>query len=142
MLTTLACNESFGAKNPLLGSWKSDNAKTLHEFSLSTKGSKQLKSDAAKAKRFIESAAKKLGSNTTLTYIEGDCIEIADGLGRLFLEGNNFYVEVKVDDYTYRDYFTKFSGLTRPLLVLTTPLDARNLKQAWTHTREWTSQPC
>jgi hypothetical protein len=76
MLTTFVCNESFAAENPLLGSWKWDNAKTLHEFTLPTKGSEQLTSDAAKAKRFIESAAKKLGSNTTVTYSESDCIEI------------------------------------------------------------------
>ena len=29
------------------------------------------------------------------------------GVGKLFLAGNSFYVEVKVGEFTYRDYFTR-----------------------------------
>jgi len=29
------------------------------------------------------------------------------GTGKLFLTGNAFYVEVKVGEFTYRDYFTR-----------------------------------
>jgi hypothetical protein len=29
------------------------------------------------------------------------------GVGKLFLVGNSFYVEVAVGEFTYRDYFTR-----------------------------------
>ena len=29
------------------------------------------------------------------------------GVGKIFLAGNSFYVEVKVGEFTYRDYFTR-----------------------------------
>ena len=29
------------------------------------------------------------------------------GVGKLFLKGNSFYVEVKVGEYSYNDYFTR-----------------------------------
>ena len=31
------------------------------------------------------------------------------GIGKLFFEGNSFYVEVQVGEYTYKDYFSKIS---------------------------------
>jgi hypothetical protein len=45
---------SLAADNPLIGTWKWDNDKTLQEFRVPTDGSEQLKSDAARAKRFVE----------------------------------------------------------------------------------------
>jgi hypothetical protein len=45
---------SHAADNPLIGTWKWDNDKTLQEFRVPTDGSEQLKSDAARAKRFVE----------------------------------------------------------------------------------------
>jgi hypothetical protein len=125
------CNGCLAPKNPLIGTWRSDDAKTLREFQSPTEGS------AAKAKAFVEAVAEKLNSNVTLTYTDSKCIEIifdskghelskqsfpykivelgesnivideASGVSRIFFEGNHFYVEVKVGDYTYKDYFTK-----------------------------------
>jgi hypothetical protein len=34
-------------------------------------------------------------------------IHEASGVSKIFFEGNHFYVEVKVGDYTYKDYFTR-----------------------------------
>ncbi len=139
ILMAFTCNECLAAKNPLIGTWKWDNAKTLQEFQSPTEGSAQLKESAARAKAFAEAIAKHLNSNVTLTYTDKVCTEIVldrkgdelsresfpykiiennkdyvivdqpnnGGVGRLFLEGNHFYVEVKVGEYTYQDYFTK-----------------------------------
>jgi hypothetical protein len=138
-LAALICGECEAAQNPLLGSWKWDNNKTLREFKFPTAGSEKLMNDAAKAKRFIDGTVTELRSNMTLTYTESSCVEVIydsrrnvlsrksfpykivettdryltvdqprnGGVGKLFLEGNGFYVEVKVGDYTYKDYFTK-----------------------------------
>jgi hypothetical protein len=92
---------------------------------------------AAKAKAFVEAVARKRNSNVTLTYTDNRCTEIIfdskghelskesfaykivelaesnividepSGVSKIFFEGNHFYVEVKVGEYTYRDYFTK-----------------------------------
>jgi hypothetical protein len=85
----------------------------------------------------VEAIAKKLNSNMTLTYTDTKCtgiiidckgdelrkesfpykivelgesnivIDEAGGVSKIFFEGNHFYVEVKVGDYTYKDYFTR-----------------------------------
>src|SRR5271168_4059669 len=64
------------ADNPLIGSWRWDNDKTLQEFTLPTAGSEQLKSDAARAKRFVEAQVNHLHSNMTLTYTEKEYTEV------------------------------------------------------------------
>jgi len=129
----------WAADNPLIGTWKWDNDKTLREFRLPTEGSEQLKSDAARAKRFVEGQVRNARSNMTLTYTDKEYTEVIvansgmalsnetcpyrivevgkgyvivdqlknGGAGKLFLSGNSFYVEVKVGEFTYRDYFTK-----------------------------------
>ena len=137
ILMAFTCNECLAAKNPLIGTWKWDNAKTLQEFQSPTEGSAELKASAAKAKAFVEDVAKKLNSNVTLTYTEKECTEIiVDSIGhelskesfpykivelgesnivideacrvsKIFFEGNHFYVEVKVGDYIYKGYFTR-----------------------------------
>jgi len=131
--------QQTAADNPLIGTWKWDNVKTLREFQSPTEGSAELKASAAKAKAFVEAIAKKLNSNVRLTYTDNKCTEIiVDGKGhelskesfpykivethkdyivvdqpnnggpyRVYLEGNGFYVEVNVGNYTYKDYFTK-----------------------------------
>jgi len=33
--------------------------------------------------------------------------ENTDGVGKIPFQGNSFYVEVTVGNYTYKDYFTK-----------------------------------
>jgi predicted amidohydrolase YtcJ len=55
------------AANPIIGTWKWDNVKTLQEFQSPTEGSAELKESAAKAKAFAEAIAKQLNSNMTLT---------------------------------------------------------------------------
>jgi predicted amidohydrolase YtcJ len=129
--------QQLAVNNPLIGTWKSDDAKTLREFRSPTEGSAELKASTAKAKAFVEAVAKKLNSNVTLTYADKECTEIifdnkahelskesfpykivelgesnivvdeASGVSKIFFEGNHFYVEVKVGDYTYKDYFTR-----------------------------------
>ena len=137
ILLAFTCTGCLAAKNPLIGTWKWDNAKTLQEFQSPTEGSAELKVSAAKAKAFVEAVAKKLNSNITLTYTDSQCTEIIldskghelskqsfpykivelgesnividepSGVNKIFFEGNHFYVEVKVGDYTYKDYFTR-----------------------------------
>ena len=132
-------SECLAADNPLIGSWRWDNEKTLHEFKSPVKGSEELKESATKAGKFAQAFTKNLHSNMTLTYTDNECLEIVfddkenvlskesfpykiieagkdfvildqpnnGGVGKLFLEGNSFYVEVKVGEFRYRDYFTK-----------------------------------
>jgi hypothetical protein len=137
LLATFTSNGCLAAKNPLIGTWKWDNAKTLQEFQSPTDGSAELKASAATTKAFVEAVAEKLNSNVTLTYTDSKCTEIifdskghelskesfpykivelsdshivideVSGLSKIFFEGNHFYVKVKVGDYTYKDYFTK-----------------------------------
>lgn len=142
--TLLWAASTFGAcfaqDNPLIGSWKWDNSKTLQNFRMPTAGTEAYMRSATKAKAFVENAAAKLNSNMSLTYDQANCREVIfdgkgkvlsdtsypykilksgkdflivdqpgnGGKGKLFLDGNSFYVEVKVDDFSYRDYFTKF----------------------------------
>jgi hypothetical protein len=126
--------------NPLIGSWKWDNDKTLQSFKLPTEGSEELMRSARKAKSFAESVKKKLHSNMVLTYRQNECDQVIyddnghelsretipyrlvevrkdmvivdqpknGGVGKLFRDGeNSFYVIVKVDEFSYRDYFTR-----------------------------------
>jgi len=137
ILLAFTCNGCLASKSPIIGTWKWDDAKTLQEFQSPTEGSAELQASAAKAKAFVEAGAKKLNSNVTLTYTDSKCTEIifdskghelskesfpykvvqlgasdivideASGVSKIFFEENHFYVEVKVGDYTYKDYFTK-----------------------------------
>jgi hypothetical protein len=137
ILLAFTCSGCLSAKNPLIGTWRSDDSKTLQEFQSPTEGSAELKASAAKAKAFVEAVAEKLNSNVTLTYTDSKCTEIifdskghelskesfpykivelgesyivideASGVSKIFFEGNHFYVEVKVGDYTYKGYFTR-----------------------------------
>jgi hypothetical protein len=137
ILLVFTCTGCLAAKNPLVGTWRSDDAKTLQEFQSPAEGSAELKASAAKAKAFVEAVAKKLNSNVTLTYTDSKCTEVifdskghelskesfpykivelgdsnivideASGVSKIFFEGNHFYVEVKVGDYAYKDYFTR-----------------------------------
>jgi hypothetical protein len=139
MVISLIALPIRAADNPLIGSWKWDNNKTLREFRLPRVGSEQFKSDAARAKRFVEGQIRNLQSNMTLTYTDQQCTQVIvgnsgtvisresipykilelgkdyvvvdqmknGGVGKVFLAGNSFYVEVNVGEFTYRDYFTK-----------------------------------
>jgi hypothetical protein len=67
---------SCGGENPLIGSWRWDNAKTLANFRLPTEGSDELKQSADKAKRLVEGIAAKAHSNMVLTYRDSECEEV------------------------------------------------------------------
>jgi hypothetical protein len=124
ILMAFTYNGCPAPKNPLVGTWRSDNAKTLQELQSPAEGSSELKASAAKAKAFVEAVAEKLNSNVTLTYTDNKCTEIifdskghelskesfphkivelgesyivideASGVSKIFFEGNHFYVEV------------------------------------------------
>ncbi len=66
----------LAADNPLIGTWTQDWHTTLHELHLPTEGSKQLLSDATRAKRFVEGAVKNLGYNMTLTFTDEECTQV------------------------------------------------------------------
>ena len=70
---------SRAADNPLIGTWKWDNNKTLREFRLPTVGSEQFKRDAARAKRFVEGQIRNLQSTMTLTYTDQECTQAIVG---------------------------------------------------------------
>lgn len=76
-LTAFAFNESFAGVNPLIGSWKWDNAKTLANFQLPPAGSsEELIKSAIKAKTFVEGVNRELQSNVVLTYRESECEQV------------------------------------------------------------------
>jgi hypothetical protein len=77
ILLAFTCTGCLAPKNPLLGTWRMDDAKTLQEFQSPTEGSAELKGSAAKAKAFVEAVAKNLTSNVTLTYTDKSCTEAA-----------------------------------------------------------------
>ena len=70
---------SRAADNPLIGTWKWDNNKTLREFRLPTVGSEPFKRDAARAKRFVEGQIRNLQSTMTLTYTDQECTQAIVG---------------------------------------------------------------
>jgi hypothetical protein len=103
----LACTLLIGAtvciaaasgapNNPLIGSWRWDNEKTLQNFHVSTQGTKEYMNSAAKAKQFVQSVAARIRSNMVLTYRDNEYDEVI-----------TLFVEVKVGDFIYRDYFTR-----------------------------------
>jgi len=132
-------NQCFAQDNPLIGSWKWDNIKTLQELEVPQKASPETKRSATKAKRIVEMMGNKLGSNVTFTYTEKSCLEIVfdnkgnelsresfpykivkkgkdfasidqldnGGVINIFFKENYFYVEMKVDDFVYKDYFVR-----------------------------------
>lgn len=79
LLAGLAFQVSCASENPLLGSWKWDNNKTLMNLQLPAEGSDELKKSASKAKAFVEEAATKLRSNMVLTYREHECDQVVFG---------------------------------------------------------------
>jgi hypothetical protein len=101
ILLAFTCNGCLAAKNPLIGTWRMDDAKTLQEFQSPTEGSPELKASAAKAKTFVEAVAKKLNSNVTLTYTDKNWTEIIfDGKGHELSKESLPYTIVE----THKDY--------------------------------------
>jgi hypothetical protein len=145
LIAVAILNVGSAADNPLVGSWRWDNEKTLSNFKFPDDGSDEQKKDALKARRFVESVAREIRSNVTLTYEDREYTQTTyDNEGRelnrvsapykivkvsgnsvivdqfehghvveLFLEGDSFYVEVKVGAFTYRDYFTRYQPITK-----------------------------
>jgi hypothetical protein len=140
VLTAFVFNPSIAGDNPLIGSWRWDNVKTLQNLKIPTEGSDELMKSAHKAKTFVQSVAKNLRSNMVLTYRDNECDQITfdnegrelsrhtmayrlvevrkdvvivdqldnGGVVKLFRDGDkSFYVEVKVGEFAYRDYFTR-----------------------------------
>ena len=138
-LTVFVLNESRAGENPLIGSWKWDNNKTLQNLQFPVEGSNELKASATKAKIFVEAIRKRIGSKTTVTYSDKEYLQVTyddkdnilskesapyklikvghdfviidqmknGGHEKIFFEGNSFFVEVHVGEYTYKDYFSK-----------------------------------
>jgi hypothetical protein len=79
MSAGLAFQVSCTGENPLLGSWRWDNNKTLMNLQLPANGSDELKKSASKARAFVEGAATKLRSNMVITYREHECDQIVFG---------------------------------------------------------------
>jgi hypothetical protein len=77
LLMIFAGNTSNAAENPLIGSWKWDNEKTLKNLPEPKGESSDLKaSSAAKARKFVESVAAELRSNMVLVYTDRECDQI------------------------------------------------------------------
>ena len=82
-IAALNCGACLASDNPLLGTWKWDNQRTLHEFQMPTTGNAELIRSATKAKRFVNATVLRLRSNMTLMYLDKECIEVIhDALGR------------------------------------------------------------
>lgn len=97
VLGSLLALPACAAANPLIGSWKWDNNKTLQELKMPTEGSDQLKSDAARAKRFVEGEIRNLNSNMTLTYTDKEYVEvIVDGHGAVLSKTSSPYKVVEI----------------------------------------------
>jgi hypothetical protein len=84
LLATLSIGSCRSATNPLVGSWRWDNAKTLENFKATAAAAPESQaSSIEKARRFVESVATRLRSNMVLTYTDHDCAEvITDDTGR------------------------------------------------------------
>lgn len=117
MLLAFINYECLAADNALIGSWKWDNSRTLREFVLPTGGSEKLKSDAAKAKRFVEAKVKQLGSNMTLTYTVDECLEIVfDDKGNVLSRESFPYKTVEIgEDFVILDQL-KNGGIVKAFL--------------------------
>ena len=50
--------QGWAADSPLIGTWKQDWNRTLQELKVPAEGTEQLKSDAARAKRFVEGGVR------------------------------------------------------------------------------------
>src|SRR5215211_1533248 len=66
----------YAEDNPLIGSWRWDNAKTLANLQIPTEGSEELRKSASEAKTFVEGIATKLHSNVVFTYQERECSQV------------------------------------------------------------------
>jgi hypothetical protein len=62
LLAPLQAAASGAADNPLIGTWKWDNKRTLRELRLPTVGPEQFKRDAARAKHLVEGQIRNLQS--------------------------------------------------------------------------------
>jgi hypothetical protein len=76
ILAGLACQISCTGDNPLLGSWRHDNNKTLMNMLPPADGSDELRTSASKARAFVEAQVTKLRTNVVLTYREHECEQI------------------------------------------------------------------
>ena len=146
LLLVLSIGSCGAVTNPLVGSWRWDNAKTLDNFKATADRAPESQAASVdKARRFVEAVATRLRSNMVLIYTDHDCTEvITDDAGRefsretmrykllevhdnyvlvdqfenggvvkIFRENDlTLYVEVKVGDFVYRDYFTRIPSTT------------------------------
>ena len=76
VLALVVGGRCYATTNPLIGSWKWDNHKTLQHFKMPARGSNQLMESAKKAKRFVMGTASKLRSNMVLIYRDEKCAEV------------------------------------------------------------------
>ena len=148
LFATLSTASCRSATNPLVGSWRWDNAKTLDNLKATAGGAPESQAASLdKARRFVEAVATRLHSNMVLTYTDHDCVEVITddtgreisrgitpykvlavnddyvlvdrlakgGVAKIFRESDSsLYVEVKVGNFVYRDYFTRIpSTLSR-----------------------------
>jgi len=95
--------------NPLVGSWRWDNARTLNNLKPTADVAPELQASADKARRFVEAVATRLHSNMVLTYTDHDCTEvITDNAGH---ELSRAVIPYKVlaihDDYVLVDQLEK-----------------------------------
>jgi hypothetical protein len=146
LLSVLSISSCRAVTNPLVGSWRWDNAKTLDNFKAAADGAPESQAASVdKARRFVEAVATRLRSNMVLIYTDHDCTQvITDDAGRelsretmpykllelhdnyvlvdqfekwgvvkIFRENDlSLYVEVKVGNFVYRDYFTRIPSTT------------------------------
>jgi hypothetical protein len=76
VVALVIASHCYAAANPLIGSWKWDNEKTLQQFKIPSKGSHQLMESAAKAKRFVIATRTRLRSHMVLIYRDEECAEV------------------------------------------------------------------
>lgn len=84
LLVVLSIGSCRAVTNPLVGSWRWDNAKTLDNFKAAADGAPASQAASVdKARRFVEAVATRLRSNMLLIYTDHDCTEVVtDEVGR------------------------------------------------------------
>lgn len=75
----LASLPAQAADNPLLGSWRWDNAKTLRNLQVPAEGSPELLESANRARTFVTQLNAKLNSNIIHTYSESEFTQVTFG---------------------------------------------------------------
>lgn len=76
LLATLSIGSCRSVTNPLVGSWRWDNAKTLNNLKPTADVAPEFQASADKARRFVEVVATRLHSNMVLTYTDHDYTEV------------------------------------------------------------------